>query len=119
MLTVVLLAALIAAFVVPGMSRAASAELPEDMLGVWITSDPKYADRSFEIGRTELTLQVGKDSFVNHVIDRVELDERGGAELYTVHYLDDSGVEYELAFYYQTDEIRLKNQRTMMWRKKP
>ncbi len=40
-----------------GKNRA----IPNNLIGVWETSDPKYSDRTFEITRNEIIFQTGEN----------------------------------------------------------
>jgi hypothetical protein len=94
--------------------------LPEELVGVWKTSAPKYADRYFELQRNTIIFGTGEGTTSTHLIDSVEEARKGDQILYTISYTED-GKRYEWSFYYDpahSKSIRLKNQAPMVWTKK-
>ncbi len=95
---------------------------PDDLMGVWKTDDPKYADRSFEIERSSITFTIGEGTFDTHPITNIEIekgvDPKGS--LYTIYYKDREGQEFKFSFYYSPSDhgvIRFKNQEQIVWTK--
>lgn len=94
-------------------------DLPQEMLGVWTTNDPRYADRGFRLTPTTLTIYTAADDSTFHQIKYVEHREDPIASLYVITYLW-YNEEYEMGFYFvptPNEVIRLRNQRDMAWRK--
>ncbi|NIM49204.1 MAG: hypothetical protein GTN62_04590 [Gemmatimonadales bacterium] len=93
--------------------------IPDELVGVWHTTDPRYADRPFEITKDILIFhQGGTDSTVHEILE-VKRDEGVRETLYTINYDNEEAV-YEFAFYYSAvpeGVIRFKNQRHMEWRR--
>jgi len=97
--------------------------VPENFTGVWGTSDPTYADRTFEIARNEIIFQTGENTFNTYSIKSIEMEKVPGEEndLYTINYINKEGLKYKFSFYYNPagqGEIRYKNQRQIAWTKK-
>jgi len=97
------------------------ASLPPEVFGVWSTTNPRYANRSFEITATNLVFKNGKKAadFTSHPIQTVHQQRDGEATVYTVDY-DNDGKIYKFAFAYLPSPdnlIRLTNQPQMEWRK--
>jgi hypothetical protein len=97
--------------------------VPEKLIGVWVTDDPKYADHPFEIKKDTLIFEQGLGYFDFDVFPIVGLDKSGenGDTLYIIYYLIPSGRKFEFSFYYTPTEggvIRFKNQPEMKWTKK-
>ncbi len=46
--------------------------LPDELVGVWTTSHPKYADRYFDLTKTTVIFGTGKESIDTNVISNVE-----------------------------------------------
>ncbi len=97
-------------------------EAPDDLIGIWKTTAPKYADRSFEIKKDAITFEIGGGNFEDYAIKYIKTekarDER--STLYTIHYKDEAGEEYTFAFYFYPEEggvIRFKNQKQIVWTK--
>jgi len=98
-----------------------TAEIPDGAVGVWTTLSPRYADRSFRLTKTTLTIHLGPQDSTFHPIVRVEADEdqEEDATHYTVFYEYYRDI-YEFNFLYDVDPdttIRFLNQREMIWRK--
>jgi hypothetical protein len=87
------------------------------LIGVWKTDDPKYADRFFEITRENIIFGTGGDSSSTHRIVDLEQEQEDGAVLYAIHYLNEDGQEYKLALRYipSTGAVRFGNQRQFEW----
>ena len=118
-----LVGVLIFLIIILGCDGKKIAVVPENLIGVWGTSDPTYADRTFEITRYEVIFQTGEQDFNNYSIKRIEMEKVPGEEntLYTINYTNKEGLKYEFSFYYNPagqGEIRYKNQRQMLWTKK-
>ena len=95
---------------------------PDDVMGVWKTSSPKYADRYFEITKERITFGIGEGNFEIYFIKKIRMKQfpQDKSRLYTIYYEDDKGGEYTFAFYYYHENggvIRLKNQREIEWKK--
>ena len=91
--------------------------IPKEVLGTWITTEPRYADRAFEIRKDSLVFYIGEGDSTVHSIEGVEVDDLGGPMLLTVHYADEAGPN-QFSFYYDPASggiISFKNQRHMKW----
>jgi hypothetical protein len=94
----------------------------DDVMGLWKTSAPKYADRSFEITKERITFGKGEGNFEIDLIKKIHMKQfpQDKSRLYTIYYEDDKGEENTFAFYYYHENggvIRLKNQREIEWKK--
>ncbi len=95
------------------------AEIPDGMVGLWTTTDPRYADRAFRVTKTTLTFHVGPQDSTYHDIVRVRAKKDNIATQFTVYYTQ-SGLELEFPLLYVESPgptILLPNQREMTWRK--
>jgi len=118
-----LVGALIFVIIILGCESKKIAAVPENFIGVWGTSDPTYADRTFEITKNEVIFQTGEQTFDTYSIKSIEMEKVPGEEgnLYTINYINKGGLKYEFSFYYNPagqGEIRYKNQRQIAWTKK-
>ncbi len=97
------------------------ATLPDELLGVWKTSAPKYKDCFFQLTKDAIT-------FANRDLDNIDVNSILKIEkihkekgiLYTIHYENREGQECKFFFYYDPskgDAIRFKNQEGIEWRK--
>jgi len=94
----------------------------DDIIGVWKTSEPTYADRSFEITKERITFGIGEGKFDIHYIKKIRVKQfpQDKSSLYTIYYEGNDGEEYTFAFFYYHENrgiIRLKNQRQIEWEK--
>ena len=97
--------------------------VPEELIGVWVTDDPKYADHPFEIKKETLIFEQGQGylDFDVFPIANLEKTDADGNTLYIIHYVLPAGKKFEFSFYYASAEggvIRFKNQPEMKWTKK-
>ena len=98
--------------------------VPEDLIGVWETTTPSYADRPFEIKTDELIFGTGEGKFDTYPIAKIKIEKDRGEQgtLYVIWYKNIEGQEYKFSFYYDPANqgtIRFKNQQEMVWTKKP
>ena len=91
--------------------------VPDDLIGVWKTSEEKYEDRFFEIDRTTITFGTGGENSDTHPITNIEVEK---GSLCTIYYKNAEGQEFKLSFTYQPagqGEIKFKNQDQIVWTK--
>ena len=97
--------------------------VPENLIGVWETTSPAYADRFFEIKANEIIFGTGEKKFDTYPITkiRIEKDRQEQKTLYLICYKNIEGKVYKFFFYYDPanqSTIRFKNQKEMVWTKK-
>jgi len=98
--------------------------VPDDLIGVWETAAPTYADRFFEIRTDEIIFGTGEEKFDTYPITKIKIEKDRGEQgtLYVIWYKNIEGQEYKFSFYYDPANqgtIRFKNQQEMVWTKKP
>jgi hypothetical protein len=96
-------------------------ELPEELYGEWVTTNPKYADRFFELNRTLITIGIGENDFDSYSISKIEKTDLKKGALYTVIYHESPNSESKFSFYYDPSNegvIRLKNPQKIEWKKR-
>ncbi len=94
--------------------------VPDELLGVWKTSAPKYADRYFEITKGVMIFGIGEGDVNSSPITSIETASGGRHTLYTISYQNREGQEYRLSFYYDSAQdgvIVFKNQEDITWTK--
>ena len=97
--------------------------VPDELLGVWKTSAPKYADRYFEITKGVMIFDIGEGDVDSSPITSIETVSGGRHTLYTISYQsyqNREGQEYRFSFYYDSahgGEIVFKNQEDITWTK--
>ena len=100
-----------------GCQLERSREIPDNLLGIWKTSSPEYADRFFEIDKNRITFGTGEKNAAMHPILRIEEDHKGRQTLYDIYYANLEGQEYKLSLYYfpVRGTIRFENQGGIEW----
>ncbi|MFQ5897231.1 MAG: hypothetical protein ACE5JN_03200 [Candidatus Methylomirabilia bacterium] len=94
--------------------------VPDDLIGVWKTSAPKYADRFFEITKDTIIFGTGNGNTTVHPIWKIETARDSYDTLYTISYVALEGEVYNFSFYHALTGggvIRFKNQKQMTWTK--
>lgn len=95
---------------------------PDEVLGVWETSAPKYEDCFFELARNLIIFAnlTAIDNIQVNCIQEIEEIRKGKRLLYVIHYEDAKGQEYKFPLYYDPSKggvIRFKNQEQVEWTK--
>jgi hypothetical protein len=96
-----------------------SRNVPDELVGVWKSSDPQYADRSFEIGLVSISFGTGEGRSHTGFIEKVDGASDGGGTVYTISYKED-GVKNQFSFYYSEQKgktIVFRNQPSIAWTK--
>ena len=110
--------------VLSACQRGGRVTIPEDLIGVWETRAPAYADRFFEITTDRVIFATGENTSDAYPISKmkIEKDSREQKNIYIICYKNTAGQEYKFAFYYDPANqgtIRFKNQSDMIWTKRP
>ena len=97
--------------------------VPDDLIGVWETTAPDYADRSFEIKADQIIFGTGEEKVDAYPITKMKIEKAREQEktLYLICYKNVEGQEYKFFFYYDPANqgtIRFKNQIEMLWTRK-
>jgi len=97
--------------------------IPEELLGVWETSDPRYAETYFEFGLNMLSFKDKEGNITDHMITSIKRKKTEGNNWleYKIKYKNKETKEIEFSFYYDpTDKgsLRLKNQELIVWQRK-
>jgi hypothetical protein len=118
---VVLLAvvAIMAYGVTSGGEEAAPTTVPPQVLGTWMTADPRYAGRTFDLGSGFIVFKNGDraDDQTAHEISAVHTTSQGDSTQVIVSYLE-AGATYELSFKYSGTPrpgIRFNHQEELVW----
>jgi hypothetical protein len=101
--------------------------VPDELVGVWETSEPKYKGCYFELTE-DLMIFVNEAHLEKRSVNRIsgiKKTDRGKQVLYTfsyeVHFEDEEGKKGKFSFYYDPSEggaIRFKNQLEIKWIKR-
>ena len=96
-------------------------DIPENLIGKWTTSEPRYEDRFFEITKETLVYGLGGDKQDVYFISNLETRLEGNKLLYTLSCKDTNGLKFTRSFYYESlngGVIKFKNQKNIEWMKK-
>lgn len=96
--------------------------VPDELQGVWKTSEPGYADSSFELRHNTLIFGLGEGEFDSYYINYLKMkrDRDGKSTVYIFYYEDEVGEEYILSMFYYEDNdiIKLQYQEHIVWTRK-
>ncbi len=115
---------IIICFMVLFVCQCGRTTIPEDLIGVWETTTPDYADHPFEIRTNEVLFGTGEGKFDAYPIARIKIekDVKEQKTSYIIYYKNMARQEYKFSFYYDPTNqgaITFKNQKEMVWTKKP
>ena len=100
-----------------GCSPEKEVVVPEELIGQWSTSAPRYADRHFEFTKKSLIFKVGDEETGIHKVKELEQFSDGNATWYTITYLS-LGEKYKFSFsLYPAEDgiIKIVNQANVQW----
>ncbi len=99
------------------------AAIPDELIGEWQTSEPKYEGCYFEVTKLTVAFKPKDAEIYSNIITNIKRVEVPDEEfvLYTIFYKDESGKIFQLSInYYPEDNgaIRFKNQTEIVWIRK-
>ena len=107
--------------VVSGCAPQEPTEVPEELIGVWITDDPRFEERFLKLEKRAIHFGLGGDQATESpVIDVEELPTaEDGTTIYRIRYVSPEGLEYTQSLYYHRGnaEIRYRNRPSVVWRR--
>jgi len=77
--------------------------VPQHLIGVWETPAPQYADRYMKFTEHALIYGIGEGEEISHEIEKIDMEQEGGATRYTFHYRDAEEEKWTLIFTYSPD----------------
>jgi len=95
-------------------------DIPEKLIGKWITSAPRYEDRFIEITKETIAYGLGGDKEDINFISSIEESLEGNRILYSITYKNKEGLAFTRFFYYHPENggtIQFKHQEHITWRK--
>lgn len=97
-------------------------QIPSDLLGVWETRDPRYADRFFEL-RSDQTIRFGQGEARVEMspVTGVAIDHEGTSLVYRIEYLNEAAGEHNtVSLRYEparSDELTFVHQPFVVWKR--
>jgi len=106
-----------AAHFLTGCSR--NTDVPPELIGVWKTEAPKYADRYLAFDEYYVTLGLGAGGEESYLIHNIESRKQDAGTSYTFYYEDKDGEEWTLVFYYEPTNggLIILNNSSNVWKK--
>ena len=95
-----------------------SHDLPEELHGVWETSEEKYADRYFLLDKNAVGFETGAGNIDWYEITRVTKTPENNTVLYTIEFQKVEGTLFKRNLYFDSNDggkIRFKNQPGIEW----
>ena len=96
--------------------------LPPELVGVWMSSAPRFKDDTLELSKEFIVFTSGKfQNFINvNFILKVDRKPERDHIFYIIHYENIHDQKFKFSFYYYPKKggvIRLKNQIDTEWKK--
>ena len=115
---------LLGPLLLPGCGWFGSDEIPDALVGRWVTSAPRYEEAELEITKETVTFSKGLEFIHVNEIERVEIDdvkiEPGeGETLIHITYEGAEGGEFTLSLYHRpgpgAGTLQFVNQPKLVW----
>jgi hypothetical protein len=106
-----------------GCQKLKDKTVPKELLGVWVSTEQRYAGCSFEVTNNMIIFNNNNLSYssINHVTG-IEKAIEEGQTIYLVDYKDSEGLECRISLFYSRgrnrDMVRFKNEMGVVWTKK-
>jgi hypothetical protein len=95
--------------------------MPEELIGVWRTGEPRYRDRFMEFRLEEVLIDQGEEGVATYDLDYLTLETLPERLRYTIHYRVE-GERFSMVVDLvegETDQLHFPNQGDMLWRRRP
>lgn len=113
---------IIVALVVAALVYGPSAHVvPDTLVGEWVSSDPRYDDRVFEIDPVSVNFGTPGSHVTVGFIKSVDAQPDAGKTLYTITFVAND-LPGQITFYYDTqngESLYFKNRQNVFWTKRP
>jgi len=103
-----------------GCHSEAPVRIPDELVGMWKTPDPKYASSYLQITNALIVFGTQEGTVEIRSLDGVTAERAEIRTLYTIDYSGVGGVRRKFSFYYDPrgpGTIRLRNQQHIKWLK--
>ena len=95
--------------------------VPDTLVGEWVSSDPRYDDRVFEIDPVSVNFGTPGAKVTVGFIKSVDSESDAGRTLYTINYVAND-LPGQITFYYDTqkgESLYFKSRQNVFWTKRP
>lgn len=96
--------------------------LPNSLLGVWVTSDARYADCYLEITPATVVFGSAKKGYLIYFVSSFEDAHSAGQSQYRIHYTDTNGLKYQLTVVHSLrprESLFFGHQPGVLWTRRP
>jgi hypothetical protein len=96
--------------------------IPDDLVGVWKTDDPRYRDRSLELGKANAIMGTGSDKPNIESVESVKIQKAGEQTTYSIACRTTDGTRHLLTLGFSPNgggEIRLSHPHDVVWKRRP
>jgi hypothetical protein len=96
--------------------------IPDDLVGVWRTDDPRYRDRTLELGKANAVIGVGADKPSIESVESVKIQPAGEDTNYSIDCRGGDGTRHLLTLRFSPNaggEIRLSHPPNVVWKRRP
>jgi hypothetical protein len=96
-------------------------QVPDTLVGEWVSSDPRYDDRVFEIDPVSVNFGTPGAKVTVGFVKSVTAEQDGGRTLYTIAFVQNN-LPSQVSFYYDTsngESIYFKNRQNVYWTRRP
>lgn len=91
---------------------------PSEIVGTWVTADPRYADRSFVISTTDFELRMGDDQVQSYLVREIRRLDEPGVAAYRITYVTPDGDGIHEMTLDPNGTARLRNPADVVWRRR-
>ena len=97
--------------------------IPDELLGIWETFEPRYEDTYFEFGLNTLSFKDKEGNITYYMISSIKKKKNEGNDWYEyiIKYKNEEAKKVEFSFYYDPTDVgslRFKNQELIIWNKR-
>lgn len=96
-------------------------EVADELIGIWETAEPKYSGATFEFQEERIIIGDIEGDVNSYLITKIKRKKVKDEQrfFYDIAYKDQNGLEFKFLIYYDpaNEEIRLKNQDEIAWKK--
>jgi hypothetical protein len=96
--------------------------IPDSLVGVWRTDDPRYRGRSLELGKDSAVIGTGGDKPSMESVESVKIRPAGEETTYSINCRAADGTQHLLTLRFNPSrdgEIRLSHPDGIVWRRRP
>jgi hypothetical protein len=97
-------------------------QLPDSILGVWVTSNPEYAHCYMEITPATVVFGNAQNGYLLYFVSSYEEFNDSGRTTYVVHYTDLDGMKYQMSIVHTSgprEMVYFSHNPSVGWTRRP